>query len=121
MLPSPWNGQDVVANITGFLGASADGGVLSGTASDPTALIFGVTRSRFRDLRGANSPSHEALPHEYGLQMSWLMGDNDNRKKDEERVAASVVGGGSGQELRADAGLDPLPDTPSDCARGGVS
>jgi hypothetical protein len=93
VLPSPWDGQRVVANMTGFLGSSKDGRrVLSGTASDPTTLVFGVTRSRYRDLRGARPAK---WPHKYGLQMSWLLGDkNDKSSGDTARAAAPGSGGG---------------------------
>jgi hypothetical protein len=66
--PDAWNKLDIVSNVTHTLMDRTK--IFTGTQADPTKLNFGLTRTRYRDLRGGNDDT--TTERIYGLQLSWL-------------------------------------------------
>jgi len=66
--PDAWNGLDIVSKVNHTL--MERNHLLTGTPTNPTTLNFGLTRSRYRDLRGGLDDTKTLRM--YGLQVSWL-------------------------------------------------
>ena len=66
--PDAWNELDIVSSVTHTLMDRTK--IFTGTQVNPTKLNFGLTRTRYRDLRGEKDDT--TTEHIYGLQLSWL-------------------------------------------------
>jgi hypothetical protein len=81
--PDAWNGLDIVSKVNHTL--MERNHLLTGTATNPTTLSFGLTRSRYRDLRGGLDDTKTSRM--YGLQVSWLGETKQLSKPDEPDTA----------------------------------